>query len=89
MRAFRFALDIDLPILPATIAGIKDILHKNAIDLFPGKAGMTIHEPIDVRGYDVKTIDKLIRLTRKRFHKAHKTDRKGRIMKTKKSILTR
>jgi len=35
------------------------------MDLFPGRACMTIHEPIDVRGYDVETIDKLIELTRK------------------------
>ncbi len=63
--AFRFALDIDLPILPVTIAGTKDILPKNTMALFPGRACMTIHAPIDVRGYDVETIDKLISLTRK------------------------
>ncbi len=63
--AFRFALDIDLPILPVTIAGTKDILPKNTMDLFPGRACMTIHAPIDVRGYDVETIDKLISITRK------------------------
>jgi len=38
---------------------------KNTMDLFPGKACMTIHEPIDVRGYDMETIDKLISLTGK------------------------
>ncbi|MBW2593956.1 MAG: 1-acyl-sn-glycerol-3-phosphate acyltransferase [Deltaproteobacteria bacterium] len=33
--AFRFALDIDLPILPVTITGTKDILPKNTWICFP------------------------------------------------------
>ncbi|OHD71220.1 MAG: acyl-phosphate glycerol 3-phosphate acyltransferase [Spirochaetes bacterium RBG_16_49_21] len=57
--AFKFALSINLPILPVTIAGTRNILPANSIALFPGKATMILHEPIDVGGYDDDTVGEL------------------------------
>lgn len=48
--AFKFAVDMGLPILPITIAGTRDILPANTIGLFPGSAEMIIHRPIDCAG---------------------------------------
>ncbi len=45
--AFMMAKDLGLPILPITIAGTDKILPPGSIDLFPGKAFIHIHPPID------------------------------------------
>lgn len=57
--AFKMALDLDLPILPITIVGTKDILPNKTLDLFPGKVSMRIHEPIPLKGYSGDNIDVL------------------------------
>ena len=49
--AFKMALDMGLPILPITINGTKDVLPAKTLDLFPGKARMRIHKPVDTSGY--------------------------------------
>lgn len=62
--AFQMALDLGLPILPVTIAGTRKILPPRTLDLFPGRARMRIHPPIDVSAYDPSRIDRLIARTR-------------------------
>ena len=62
--AFRMALDLDLPILPVTIIGTKDILPNKTIDLFPGKVLMKIHEPIPANDYSTENINELIQKSR-------------------------
>jgi len=62
--AFKFALDMQLPVLPVTISGTKDILPTNTMALFPGNATMTIHKPIDTSAYDENTIQDLINKSR-------------------------
>ena len=57
--AFKMALDLGIPILPITISGTRSILPTKTIDIFPGRANMTIHPPVDITGYDngsVKTL---------------------------------
>ena len=49
--AFYLALDLQLPLLPITINGTRAILPSDTLDLFPGRATMTIHEPISIEGY--------------------------------------
>lgn len=49
--AFRTALDFELPILPVTISGTNKILPAKTLNLFPGKAKMVIHKPIDISDY--------------------------------------
>ncbi len=45
--AFMMAKDLNLPILPITLVGTDKILPPGSIDLFPGKACIRIHAPID------------------------------------------
>ena len=62
--AFRMALDLGIPILPVTISGTRAILPTQSINLFPGRAHMTIHPPMDISGYDTKTLKALMDKTR-------------------------
>jgi len=63
--AFRMALELGVPILPVTISGTREILPTQSTALFPGRATMTIHLPIEVSDYDRKNIPALIEKTRK------------------------
>jgi 1-acyl-sn-glycerol-3-phosphate acyltransferase len=58
--AFRLALDLQLPILPVTINGTKDILPADSINLMPGRASLTIHPPIEIEAFGEETIKELI-----------------------------
>ena len=58
--AFWLAQNLGLPILPITICDALQILPPDTLDLFPGRAIMKIHEPIDVGGYDDGSIERLI-----------------------------
>jgi len=62
--AFRMALDLGIPILPVTISGTRSILPTQSIDLFPGRATMTIHPPVDITGYDTENLKTLMDKTR-------------------------
>jgi 1-acyl-sn-glycerol-3-phosphate acyltransferase len=57
--AFKFAIDMGLPVLPVTIIGTKDILPDNSTGLFPGNAKLVIHPPIEIQGYTEDTIGEL------------------------------
>lgn len=67
--AFKFALDMQLPLLPATILGTRDILPSNTTDLFPGRAKLVFHKPIDISPYTEENIEDLMEETRKRIQK--------------------
>jgi 1-acyl-sn-glycerol-3-phosphate acyltransferase len=58
--SFILARDLDLPILPITITGTRDILPPKTLDLFPGRASMKIHAPVDIGEYDEDSLDRLI-----------------------------
>ena len=62
--AFRMALDLQLPILPVTILGTRDILPSDTLDLYPGRATMIIHPPIAIDAYDSNRLNELIERTR-------------------------
>ena len=62
--AFRMALDLQLPILPITIQGTREILPSDTMDLYPGRATMIIHPPIAVDLYDNDRLNELIDRTR-------------------------
>ena len=62
--AFKMALDLELPVLPITISGTGKILPTHTMNLFPGKALVTIHPPIDTRGYNDDNIEELMEKTR-------------------------
>jgi 1-acyl-sn-glycerol-3-phosphate acyltransferase len=58
--AFKLAIDLQLPILPLTLQGTKDILPTGTLNLLPGKVRMTIHEPIDIKAYGESNIQELM-----------------------------
>lgn len=58
--AFKTAIDLEVPILPITITGTRDILPAWTMDLFPGRAEMIIHKPIDIAGYNEDNLQTLI-----------------------------
>ncbi|MCB2170629.1 MAG: 1-acyl-sn-glycerol-3-phosphate acyltransferase [Deltaproteobacteria bacterium] len=62
--AFRMALDLQLPILPITIQGTRDILPSDTLDLYPGRATMIIHPPIPIDDYSHDALDDLMARTR-------------------------
>lgn len=63
--AFKFASDLNLPLLPVTIVGTEKILPKGTISLLPGDAEMKIHEPISLEGVDEESLKDLIQETRR------------------------
>jgi 1-acyl-sn-glycerol-3-phosphate acyltransferase len=58
--AFWLAQNLDLPILPITILNTRSILPPDTLDLFPGRAVMKVHEPVDVKRYGEGSLDELI-----------------------------
>ena len=62
--AFKMALDLQIPILPVTISGTRAILPTQSFDLFPGRACMTIHPPVDISDYNNGNIKTLMAETR-------------------------
>ena len=58
--AFWMSRELDLPILPISISGTREILPPKTLDLFPGRAIMRIHEPVDIHQYDEDSQDRLI-----------------------------
>lgn len=58
--AFKLALDLELPILPLTLVGTKNVLPNRSLNLMPGKVKMIIHEPIDISQYKEDNIQELM-----------------------------
>lgn len=59
--AFQMAMDLQLPILPVTIIGTRDVLPNNSISLFPGKAKIIVHKPVELKG---QSMEELMRQTK-------------------------
>lgn len=63
--AFRVATSQNLPILPVTIIGTRDIQKPKSMLIFPGKVRMVIHPPIKLEdGEDAETVLELMSQTR-------------------------
>ncbi|MCP4202018.1 MAG: 1-acyl-sn-glycerol-3-phosphate acyltransferase, partial [bacterium] len=62
--AFRMAIDLDLPILPVTIVGTREILPGGTWRLFPGRAKLIVHEPVEVTGHEHGKMSALIQEVR-------------------------
>jgi 1-acyl-sn-glycerol-3-phosphate acyltransferase len=57
--AFVTAQDLELPILPVTVLGTKEILPNGTMDLTPGKARLVIHEPIHLNQVKNLSVEEL------------------------------
>jgi len=58
--AFWLAQHLDLPILPVTLKNTRNILPPDTLDLYPGRATLIIHEPVDTALYDDKDLETMI-----------------------------
>jgi 1-acyl-sn-glycerol-3-phosphate acyltransferase len=54
--AFRIAIEQQLPVLPVTLLGTRDILPSKTVKLFPGRGTMVIHRAIETDGLDMETL---------------------------------
>ncbi len=62
--AFKLAHELELPILPITIKGTKNILPADSIDLLPGKVQLIIHKPIEFEDYKNDDINQIMNRVR-------------------------
>jgi 1-acyl-sn-glycerol-3-phosphate acyltransferase len=68
--AFKMALDLDLPILPLTVTGTRDVLPADTLDLMPGSARLIIHPPVSVEGRTAEDCQSLTDEVRERIASA-------------------
>lgn len=68
--AFVTAIDQQLPVLPVTVIGTRDILPAKTLRLFPGRARMVIHPPIETAGRGEADMAALRDETRAAIHSA-------------------
>ena len=59
--AFRLAIDQELPLLPVTLVGTRNVLPAKSLRLFPGSIKMVIHPEIESHG---KSVEQLTEETR-------------------------
>lgn len=61
--AFRIATDLVLPIVPVTLNGSFERMHRGTLHIHPGTIHVTIHEPIDVAAFLPDNTSELIQTT--------------------------
>ena len=62
--AFRVAVDQQVPLLPMTVVGTRNVLPAGSFRLFPGRVKLIIHPPIDTTGLDLQDVRALMEQTR-------------------------
>jgi len=62
--AFRVAIEQQVPILPMTVIGTRDVLPAKTLRLFPGRVKLVIHPPIDTKGQTLQNMRELMQQTR-------------------------
>jgi 1-acyl-sn-glycerol-3-phosphate acyltransferase len=62
--AFRLAIEQQLPVLPVTLLGTRDILPARSLHLFPGRGTMVIHPAIETSGMGPEQLEDLMQRTR-------------------------
>jgi 1-acyl-sn-glycerol-3-phosphate acyltransferase len=68
--AFRTAIEQQLPVLPVTLIGTRDILPPKSLKPFPGRARMIIHPAIETDGMSQLQIADLMNRTKKTISSA-------------------
>lgn len=58
--AFRTAIEQNLPVLPVTVIGTRDIIPNKTLKLFPGRARMVIHPAIETSRLSPQDCDSLV-----------------------------
>jgi 1-acyl-sn-glycerol-3-phosphate acyltransferase len=62
--AYRLAVEQQLPILPVTVSGTREIMPARTLRLFPGRGTLTIHPPIETAGLELSDMEQLIARSR-------------------------
>jgi 1-acyl-sn-glycerol-3-phosphate acyltransferase len=62
--AFRTAIEQQLPVLPVTVLGTKEVLPNKTLSLFPGRTRMVVHPCIETKDMNTKQISELMESTR-------------------------
>ncbi len=57
--AFRVAIDQQLPILPMTVVGTRDVLPADSLRIRPGRVRLVIHPPISTEGTTLSDLRRL------------------------------
>jgi 1-acyl-sn-glycerol-3-phosphate acyltransferase len=57
---FMMAIDLDLPILPISISGSRQVLPSQSMRLLPGTIRIRVHEPVDPKDFSIDERDRLI-----------------------------
>ncbi len=68
--AFRLAIEQQLPVLPVTLIGTRDILPAKSLKPFPGRTRMVIHPAIETDGLSLVQIDDLMNRTKQTISSA-------------------
>lgn len=61
---FVIALEAQVPILPVTVVGGKEVLPKGSLRILPGEMKVIVHKPIPVDGYTYETKEQLMERVR-------------------------
>lgn len=57
--AFRVAIDQQMPILPMTVVGSRDVMAADSIRIRPGRIRLRVHPPIETEGLESGDLDGL------------------------------
>lgn len=68
--AFRTAMEQQLPVLPVTVIGTRDILPNKTLTPFPGKARLVVHPCLETEGMDSSQLEELIGAARSSIESA-------------------
>lgn len=62
--AYRLAIEQQIPLLPVTVSGTRDVLPAKTLRLFPGRGTMTIHPAIETAGLKLSDMEQLMKQSR-------------------------
>jgi 1-acyl-sn-glycerol-3-phosphate acyltransferase len=68
--AFRLAIEQQLPVLPVTLLGTRDMLPAKTLRFFPGQGTMVIHPAIETEGMGIEQVSELIDQSRAQINSA-------------------
>ena len=68
------AVDAGVPVVPISVSGATQIMPKAEVRIFPSTVRLTIHEPIDTKGYSKENIAELMQRTQEKILSALSDD---------------
>ena len=61
--AFQIATDLNLAVVPVTLRGSYERMHRNTMNVTPGIIEMIVHSPIDIHNYQQDKFQELVQTT--------------------------